>query len=767
MFALNMRLQHALTYLKKMDTQYFKDKWQKLRNLKKEDVVHFVKKNRKLVMYAFLTGVVIMLAIPVATYAYFVRDLASKDKIINKKNDGVVLLDREDKPFFTLFDATTKNPIEISSLPKHTTQAFVAVEDKDFYTHPGFSITGFVRAVEENLLSRSYSQGGSTISQQLIKNAILYPDKQLLRKYQELVLAIELERRYDKDDILEMYLNTIYFGEGAYGIQDAAKSYFSKDAKDLTLSESALLAGVIRAPSALSPISGDAEAAIKRRNLILQLMTDQKYITEAQKNAAQKEKLVLKPTEDDINEEAVHFALMIQDMLIEEYGEQDVANAGYTVKTTLDIDLQKKAQTAVETQVKNLKTSLVGNGAAVAIDPNTGEVLALVGSHDWSDEKMGKINMAIRPRQPGSSFKPIVYAKALDDRTITASTQIADEAISFGSYTPKNYDNRFRGKVLIRYALANSLNIPAVHVLNMIGVKSAVDMAQKMGITALDENRDYGLPLVLGSAEVPLIEMTNAYAVFADEGTWHDYSIFTEVRDKNGKVILENEPSSRRAISDATAYIISAILSDAKARADTFGGALTISRQAAVKTGTTNDYKDALTIGYTPQIVVGVWIGNNDNTPMNSIAGSLGAAPIWRQIMEAYLADKPAEYFKKPTTVVDERVCFEDGLKVEKDYATTSAYVEFFVKGTAPKKICSAIPSPTPTEDPEKKKRDEEEKKKKEEEEKKKNATPTPQPTSTATPSPTQGAISSPSPSPTSVISITPTVSPTTVIPTL
>jgi 1A family penicillin-binding protein len=759
---LKAKLKQSLAYIRTIDKAYLKAKWHRLRNLKKEDVFRFAKKHRKPVMYAFLSGVAVMLIIPIATYAYFVRDLTSKDKIINKKNDGVVLLDRNDKPFFTLFDATTKNPVAITSLPKYTTQAFVSVEDKDFYTHPGFSTSGFVRAIEENLLSRSFAQGGSTISQQLIKNAILYPDKQLLRKYQELVLAVELERRYSKDDILEMYLNTIYFGEGAYGIQDASMRYFSKDAKDLTLAESALLAGVIRAPSALSPISGDADAAVKRRNLILELMEDQKQITASQKTSAQKEKLVLNPTEDDINEEAVHFALMIQDMLIEEYGERDVSNSGYTVKTTLDLDLQKKSQLAVANQVKNLATSQVGNGAAVAIDPKTGEVLALVGSHDWSDEKMGRINMVVRSRQPGSSFKPIVYAKALDDRVITASTQVADEPVSFGSYTPKNYDGRFRGKVLIRYALANSLNIPAVHVLEMIGVKNAVDMAQKMGITTLDEDRDYGLPLVLGSAEVPLIEMTNAYAVFANKGMWNEYSIFQEVRDKNGKVILKHESTTRRALAESAAYIISAILSDTKARSDTFGGALTISRQAAVKTGTTNDYKDALTIGYTPQIVVGVWIGNNDNTPMNSIAGSLGAAPIWRQIMEAYLADKPTEYFQKPSTVVDERVCFEDGLKVEKEYATTSAYVEFFVKGTAPKKICSAIPSPTPTEDPEKKKRDEEEQKKKEEEEKKKNATPTPQ--NTSTPTPTQEV--SPTPLPTEVITITPSIIPTITTPT-
>jgi penicillin-binding protein 1C len=548
-----------------------------------------------------------------------------------------------------------------------------------------------------------------------------------------LVLAIELERRFSKKDILEMYLNTIYFGEGAYGIQDASQRYFSKDARNLTLGESALLAGVIRAPSALSPISGSMSKALKRKDLILDLMQAQGYITESEKIAAQKEKITLNPTANAINEEGVHFALMVRDALIKEYGEQRIANSGFTVKTTLDLDLQKTAQKAVETQVKNLASSKVTNGATVVIDPKTGQVLALVGSYDWNDLKNGKINMALAPRQPGSSFKPIIYAKAIDDRTITASTKLKDEPINFDGYQPKNYDGKFRGEVLARYALANSLNIPAVHVMDMVGIPAGVNFAKKMGITSLKGENDYGLPLVLGAAEVPLIEMTNAYATFANAGTWNEYYVIEEVRDKNGKVIETHSPATRQVLSDGAAYVISAMLSDNKARSDVFGDALTISRQAAVKTGTTNDYKDALTIGYTPQIVVGVWIGNNDNTPMNSIAGSLGAAPIWRRIMEYYLQGKPYENFQKPASVETENICKEDGLKIE--YATASAYLEYFLKGTKPTKLCG-IPSPTPTEDPAKK--EEEDRKKKEEEDKKNRPTdtPTPAPTSTTAPLP-------------------------------
>ena len=515
-----------VTFIKKLDREYFVQKYHQLRHLKRRDIIHFLRHSHRPIFYGASGFAIVMLVIPIATYIYFGRDLVSKETIMNKKNEGVVLLDRNEKPFFTLFDARTRNPIALKDLPEYTRQAFIAVEDRDFYRHPGFSVSGIGRAIRQNLLSESYAQGGSTISQQLMKNTILSPDKKLLRKYQELVLALELERKYSKDDILEMYLNTTYFGEGAVGIQDAARRYFSKDASDLTLSESTLLAGVIRSPSALSPISGDFKAALKRKDLILQLMRDQKFITEEQKIKAQKEKIELNPTEKEINEEAVHFALMIQDMLIEEYGERDVANAGFVVKTTIDLDLQKKAQEAVAAQVERLSASSVTNGAAVAIDPTTGEVLALVGSHDYADEKNGRINMAIRPRQPGSSFKPIIYAKALDGHLITASTQLTDEEVEFGDYKPKNYDNKFRGKVLVRYALANSLNIPAVHVMNMVGITNGIKMARSLGITTLSDEVDYGLPLVLGAAEIPLIEMANAYAVFADAGRWHEYSIF-------------------------------------------------------------------------------------------------------------------------------------------------------------------------------------------------------------------------------------------------
>lgn len=749
---LKAKLNQIVSFIKKIDKPYLQQKYRQLKSLRRQDVIYFLKRNRKYVKRGVLIFIGIMLFIPVFTYIYFAGDLSSKERILAKKNQGVVLLDRNDKPFFTLFDATTKNPISINDLPEYTPHAFIAVEDREFYEHPGFSIAGIARALRENFFGEGAIQGGSTISQQLIKNAILSPDRHLLRKYQELVLALEIERKYSKDDILELYINTNYYGEGSFGIQDASQRYFSKDSKNLTLAESALLAGIIRAPSYYSPLTGDLEAAMERKDLILNLMHDQGYISGEELDDALAEEIEFDPTEQDINEQGVHFALMVRDLLIEEFGEQDVASSGFTVKTTMDLSLQQASQDAVEAQVNRLRASDVSNGAAVAIDPKTGEVLALVGSYDWNDTETGRINMAIRPRQPGSSFKPIIYGKAFEDRLITPSTMLKDEAVSFGSYRPRNYDNRFRGEVLARYALANSLNIPAVHVMNMVGVKDGIEAASALGITTLNDETDYGLPLVLGAAEVPLIEMTNAYATYANEGEWNNYILFTEVMDKNGRVIFEPDREDRQAVPSSVAFLLSSILSDNKARSEVFGNALSISRTAAVKTGTTENYRDALTIGYTPQLAVGIWIGNNDNTPMTSVAGALGAAPIWRQIMEAGLRGKPTENFIQPAGVVSEEVCLEDGLKIE--FATSSAYPEFFLRGTAPTRLCGiATPTPTPNDQDNNDNNDENE-------DENQNNQPTNTPTPTSVPAtPTPSLITSP----TLEITLTPslTISPT------
>lgn len=651
---------------------------------------------RKPLGIVIVAGIVLAILIPIATYLFYIRDITSKEKILARKSEGVILLDRNDKPFFRFYEAREIQPVSLSVIPRYTQQAIISIEDKDFYNHPGFDVDSIGRALLTNIEEESFSQGASTLTQQLVKNTLLSQEKTILRKYQELVLALELERRYSKDDILEMYLNTAYFGEGAIGIQNAAQAYFSKDAADLTLSESALLAGILPAPSAYSPLTGNSDIAFNRQQLVLNLMREQGYITEEQQQTAENTEIVFDPKPEELNTQAAHFALMVKEELIKEYGEQEIVRSGFRVKTTIDLEQQTLAEQAVENQVNRLSGNDVTNGAAVALDPKNGEILALVGSHDWFDEENGKINMALRSRQPGSSFKPIVYAQGLDEHVITPATMLDDKPITYSDgYKPRNYDNRFRNEIIARYALANSLNIPAIHVLERTGITDSIERAEKMGITTLTNPSDYGLSFVLGAAEVPLLEMTQAFGVFANHGELVKATTIIDIKDRDGKVIYTHNPEGEQALDEGVAFQIASILSDNQARQDTFGNALTLSRTAAVKTGTTEDYKDALTIGFTPSLVVGVWVGNNDNTPMDSIAGSLGAAPIWRQIMENILRGTPVETFQPPTSIRRVSVCKENGFRAET--ATSSAYPEFFLPGTVPTKSCNEAPDPTPS----------------------------------------------------------------------
>lgn len=701
---------------------------------------------KKPLLLIILLGFGLLILTPPLTYLYFVRDLSSKQNIINHKNAGVILTDRSGKTFFTLYEAQTKHTVPLSEIPKSLQQAVVSTEDKDFYKHQGFSLSGIGRALVSDVQKEQLAQGGSTITQQLVKNTLLTQQKNFLRKYQELFLAIEIERRFSKNDILEMYLNTVYYGEGAFGVQDAAQTYFGTHASDLTLSQSALLAAILPAPSAYSPLSGDKVKAFSRQRLVLSLMEKQGYITANEGQQAENQTIVFNPQKQDVNVTAPHFALMVKDELIKKYGEQTVANSGFIVRTTLNLPDQEYAEKVVSQQVINLRYNKVTNGAAVALDPKTGEILALVGSHDWFDENNGKINMAVHERQPGSSFKPIVYSYGIEHDIITAATILEDKPITFpDGYKPLDYDRKFRDNVLVRRALANSLNIPAVHVMEKVGIANILEYSKQLGITSLTNPSDYGLSLVLGAGEVPLVQMAQAYGVFANQGERNTPTTILQITNKKGEEIYKHTPDSVHVLSPETSFIISSILSDNEARAEEFGAALNLSRPAAVKTGTTNDYKDALTIGFTPSLVVGVWVGNNDNKPMDSIAGSLGAAPIWRQMMEHMLARTPVEHFNPPSSVLRVTICKENGLRAEA--ATSSAMTEYFLSGTIPTKSCTdpipsitQDPTPTPTsfqfqsgsEDP------------------------TPTPTPTVTPTPFPFPTDTPTPTPLLEITITP-----------
>lgn len=629
---------------------------------------------------------------------------------------GVELLDFKDRPFFTFYRAKFKKEVPLSAIPKQTQQAVIAMEDKDFYSHPGFSIPALFRSFIDNIRGKSLSYGGSTLTQQLVKNSLLNPRKEFLRKYQEIILSQEVERRYSKDQILEMYLNSMYFGEGAFGIEEAAHIYFNKEAKDLTLAQSAILAGVLPSPSRFSLLNGNLDEAKKRQRLVLEKMVAQKFITAQEKDEALKEDLKIVKDTNYINAIAPHFALMVRDQLVKQYGEEMVVRSGFKVKTTLNLDWQKHAEEVVAQQVEKLRVNRATNGAAVVLDPKLGEIRALVGSKGWSDDKFGKVNIALSLRPPGSAFKPIVYIRAFEKRLITPSTILRDSPTTFANfdeekfyasyptraaaqtalavdpnafYKPVNYDRKFRGSVTVRRALANSLNVPSVAVLKKVGIDEGLDSARNLGITSLKDSSNYGLSLVLGAAEVKLLELTNAYGVFASNGLRNNPTAILEITDKRGDVVYKYQPDPKAVIDAKYAFLISSILSDNKTRSEVFGTTLNISRPAAVKTGTTEDFKDAWTIGYTPSLVVGVWVGNNFNEPMDGVAGSLGAAPIWKDLMETFLKGTPVEQFNPPEGVVRLTAC---GVDLSKKVATSSAATEYFVEGTEPPKNCASNP---------------------------------------------------------------------------
>jgi 1A family penicillin-binding protein len=714
----------------------------------KEALKNFIIRHKRKIFYSLCLLIAFLALVPPATYLYYARDLKDKNSVINRGLTGLTLQDRDGEEFYTFYQPKEITYIPFSDIPQTAQEAVIASEDKNFYTNNGFSITGIARAFIVNLFAGRIVEGGSTITQGLAKNAFLDQSRNYMRKYQEVVLAAELNRRFSKQDVMEMYLNTVYFGEGAFGIENASQAYFGIPARELSLAQSAMLIGLLPAPSAYSPLSNPDDKALVRQQYVLGEMVEEGYITQAQADAAAAEELVYNPNRNrDNNVMAFHFANYVKNQLIQEYGEERVISEGFRVKTTLDRDFQDYAERAVKNQVTRIQANDASNGAAVAIDPKTGEILAMVGSYDWTDEAFGQTNMAITPRQPGSSFKPIIFAEALEEKIITPATILEDKETTFaGSYKPQNYDRRYRGDVTVRRALANSLNIPAVEVMELLGVTRGINAARDLGITTISNQTDYGLSLVLGTGEVPLLELTSAYAVFANQGRYNEPTGVIEITNKYNQSVAEElsfwerlnpfnwfrqsgGDESREVMSEEAAFLISSILSDNRARSEAFGGALTISRPAAVKTGTTEDYRDALTVGYTPSLVVGVWVGNNDNTPMDNVAGSLGAAPIWRNLMENFLTGTPVEQFEKPTFVVSETICIN---------GRRSGQTEFFIAGTQPpscetpteRPSSTPQPSDNPTPTPDQPDDDNNDN----------NPTPTPVPTSTPIPTPTSAA---------------------------
>ncbi len=626
--------------------------------------------------------------------------LAEREPISTK------LFDRNDKLIYEIYEEKRRTPVKLSELPDNLKRATIAIEDKDFYKHYGFSPTGILRAVF-NIIFQHKLQGGSTLTQQLVKNSLLTPERTVRRKIREFVLSMAVEAVYSKDQILEMYLNQTPYGSTAYGVEAASELYFNKSAKDLNLAESSLLAGLPQRPSYYSPFGSDPTRAVERQKTVLTRMVENKYITQDQKEEALKTEIkyaqVKAPT-------APHFALWIKEQLSEKYGEAVVEKGGLRVKTTLDLDLQEFAQQQVATEVGRLKKQNVNNGAAIVTRPKTGEILAMVGSKDYfAEDEDGKVNIIFAQRQPGSSIKPFNYALALRDEKITAATAFTDVPTCFSVagqplYCPRNYDGSFHGLAQTRFSLGNSFNIPAVRTLALNGIDNFIDFGRSLGLTTLRDAKNYGLSLTLGGGEVRPFDMAQAYSVLANQGVKQDLIAILEVKDWNGKVLekakLEDQEGDR-VLSPEVTFIISHILYDNNARTQAFGASsfLNISGhpEVSVKTGTTNDRRDNWTIGYTPSIVALTWVGNNDNSPMSgAVSGVSGASPIWNKTIKFALdrAEKGAydeddeghAWPSQPEGVIGTSICATTGLLPPgpQDNPGCGTRFEYFIKGTVP-----------------------------------------------------------------------------------
>jgi 1A family penicillin-binding protein len=624
------------------------------------------------------------------------------------------ILDRHGRLLYEIIDphAGHHTPLSLGQIPQACRQATIATEDSNFYSNPGVDVVGILRAAWINLRGGEVLAGGSTITQQLARNLLLDPEERaqrtLKRKLRESILAWRIARRYTKDEILTLYLNETYYGNLAYGLEAAANTYFGKSASDLDLAECALLAGLPQAPSVYDPLV-NPEAAGDRQALVLQLMHKQGYASETQIRLAAKETLHYASTPFPI--QAPHFVMYVRAWLEREYGLEAIYQQGLVVTTTVDLDWQQTAETVVHNRLAQLQEPLldrgtpgknVHNAAVVALDPHTGEILTMLGSPDYFDAAIdGAVNATLALRQPGSAIKPITYAAAFDPDQpdpLTPGSVILDVRTSFATqeglpYVPVNYDHRYHGPVSARIALASSYNLPAVKVLNKVGVENMIALARRLGITTFDDPPEndqgeahYGLALTLGGGEVRLLELAAAYAAFANQGYRLEPVAVRAVADAEGQLLYRaKEQAQEQVLTPQVTYLISDILSDEYARAPSFGegSVLRVNRPAAVKTGTTTDWRDNWTVGYTPDLVVGVWVGNANNQPMERISGVDGAGPIWHDFIELSLMGRPAQAFQRPPGIVEREICSLSGL-LPTSYCPHTRR-ELYVAGTEPK----------------------------------------------------------------------------------
>ena len=669
-----------------------------------------VKQHKKVALSVFGSLVVLLI------YFFIFYKLPSPQSLKDYKATPLSthILDRNGKLLYQLYQEQKRSPIKIDVLPKYVFQASIAIEDKNFYQHNGISIFGgMFRAIKDSLL-RQQLQGGSTITQQLVKSALLTSDRTIQRKVREIVLALWTEKIFSKNEILELYLNQIPYGGAVYGIEEASQRFFGKQAKKLSLAESAFLAGLPQAPSQYSPYN-NPDLALKRRNEVLKAMFEQKYIDKATYEKTIKTKIVVKPFEEKIK--APHFVFYIKNILEQKYSTKEIEEGGLKITTTLDLDTQEEAEKILKDELEKAKDLDVSNGAVLVTRPPTGEILAMLGSVDYFATGSGTFNVVTSDRQPGSSIKPINYAIGIERKLVTAGTLFIDSPTCFvgagqpKGYCPVNYDGQFHGPQGLRFSLGNSYNIPAVKMLAVNGVKEFVASASAFGINSFKDSKNYGLSLTLGGGEVKMTEMATAFSSFANRGVVKELNPILKIEDKFGKVLYEfkspnlvvnikkplNYPSffsigGKKPLSEETAFIISHILLDDNARSQAFGTSSLLvvpGRAVSVKTGTTDDKRDNWTIGYTPNFMTVVWVGNNDNSPMNPYlaSGVTGAAPVWNRIMRYLLKNQPDLWPIRPETVVGKQICWDSGdLMVKKDDGTESCQsrFEYFIKGTEP-----------------------------------------------------------------------------------
>jgi len=600
------------------------------------------------------------------------------------------IYDRNGILLYQIYANENRTLVPLNLIPKNLINATIAIEDKDFYRNPGFDINAIVRAAIADLTGKPI-QGGSTITQQLIKSTLLTPEKSISRKIKEIALAFWAEKIYSKNEILEMYFNQVPYGGTAWGIEAAAETYFGKNVKDLDLAQSAFLAGMPQAPTSYSPYGDNPNLWKQRQKEVLNKMLELKYISNDQETQTLNEDLTFQTPQTPIY--APHFVMYVKDVLVKKFGLPLVEKGGLVVTTSLDLNLQNKTQDIVSQEVNNDTYLNLTNGAALVTNPTNGDVLAMVGSKDYNDPNGGNVNLTTSLRQPGSSIKVVTYAAALS-RGFTAATILDDSPITYiipGSqpYSPLNYDGAFHGKIPLRIAFANSFNVPAVKTLQKIGISNMLDLAKKMGITTWGDPSQYGLSLTLGAAEVKMTDMAVVYGTVANLGRRVNLDPLLKVTNYKDEVLYQKQNElPNQVIDPGVAYIISSILADNSARSLEFGANSPLNipgRTVSVKTGTSDNKRDNWTLGFTPNYLVAAWVGNNDNSPMSQslASGITGAAPIWNKIMTSLLPNNASNIIEKIPDDITQRKC--------------QGRNEYFIKGTENTADCNFVATPSAT----------------------------------------------------------------------